>query len=114
MFNVQIVDNIQGVQSVYNVYSVQKVQNTQSVQNAQVSKVSHCPKQTMIFWESSKLLSGPIGLWEAAGGPIGLKMNKWYDNIFQIWRWGPDFTVYNTSWDIEIVLINESDPEYSN
>ena len=57
MFNVQIVDNIQGVQSVYNVYSVQKVQrvqNTQSVQNAQVSKMSHCPKQTMIFWESLK------------------------------------------------------------
>ena len=79
MFNVQIVDNIQGVQSVYNVYSVQKVQrvqNTQSVQNAQVSKMSHCPKQTMIFWESLKAPFRTNWPGEAARGPIGLKMNK--------------------------------------
>ena len=76
MFNAQIVHNIQGVQSVYNVYSVQRVKNAQSVQNAQVSKMSHCPKQTMIFWESLKAPFRTNWPGEAARGPIGLKMNK--------------------------------------
>ena len=67
--------------------------------------------QTMIFWESLKAPFRTNWPGEAARGPIGLKMNKKCHNIFQIWRWGPDFPVYNTSWDIEIVLINESDPE---